>query len=280
MNEKYTGSALLQKTYTSDFLTKKQKKNHGEIPQYYVEDSHPAIIPQAIFDMVQRQLEVRHPGKNRQSCTSVFSGKIVCGDCGSYFGSKVWHSNDKYRRVIWQCNHKFNGVKCATPHLTDQHLQSLFVTAVNEILVEKEALAAAFEAIRDRVFSVDELNAEREGLLEEMGVVSELIQKAISRNARVAQDQEEYQRQYEKLAQRFESAKKRLAEVDALITEKTARRETNEMFFETLRRQEGFLTAFDERLWYSLVDHITVYSADDVRFTFKDRTEIPVGEKE
>ena len=166
MNEKYTGSALLQKNYTVDFLTKKQKKNNGEIQQFYVEDCHPAIIPPAVFDMVQRQLEVRHPGKDRQSCASVFSGKIVCGDCGSYFGSKVWHSNDKYRRVIWQCNHKFNGVKCATPHLTDQQLQSLFVTAANKILVEKDTLAAAFEAIRDRVFCVDELIAEREGLLE------------------------------------------------------------------------------------------------------------------
>ena len=127
---------------------------------------------------------------------------------------------------------------------------------------------------------MDELTAEREGLLEEMSVASELIQKAISQNARVAQNQEEYQRQYEKLARRFESAKERLAEVDALITEKTARRETNEMFFETLRQQEDFLAAFDERLWFSLVDHVTVYSAEDVRFTFKDGTEIQVGDKE
>ena len=106
------------------------------------------------------------------------------------------------------------------------------------------------------------------------------IQKAISQNARIAQDQEEYQRQYEKLALRFESAKDRLAEVDALITERTARRETSKMFFETLRRQEGFLTAFDERLWYSLVDHVTVYAAEDVQFTFNDGTEIQVGDKE
>lgn len=279
-NEKYKGSALLQKNYTVDFLTKKQKKNKGEIQQYYVEDSHPAIIPPAIFDMVQRQLEVRHTGKDRKSCASVFSGKIVCGDCGSYFGSKVWHSNDKYRRVIWQCNHKFNGVKCGTPHLTDQQLQNMFVTAANKILVEKDALAAAFETVRDRIFCVDELAAEREGLLEEMSVASELIQKAISQNARVAQNQEKYQQRYEKLVQRFESAKERLTVVDARITEKNARRETTEMFLETLRRQEGFLTAFDERLWYSLVDHITVYSAENVRFTFKDGTEIQVGEKE
>ena len=279
-NEKYKGSALLQKNYTVDFLTKKQKKNNGEVQQYYVEDSHPAIITPAIFDMVQRQMAVRHTGKDRQSCTSVFSGKIVCGDCGSYFGSKVWHSNDKYRRVIWQCNHKYNGVKCGTPHLTDQQLQHLFVMAANEILVEKDALGAAFEVIRDRMFSVAELTTERESLLEEMSVASELIQKAISQNARVAQDQEEYQQHYEKLVQRFDNAKERLAKVDELITEKNARREMTEMFLETLQRQEEFLTEFDEKLWYSLVDHVTVYSISDVRFTFKDGTEIQVGEKE
>ncbi|MHB8077469.1 recombinase family protein [Desulfosporosinus fructosivorans] len=51
-NEKYKGDAMLQKTFTVDFLTKKKKVNEGEIPQYYVENSHPAVIKPDIFDMV------------------------------------------------------------------------------------------------------------------------------------------------------------------------------------------------------------------------------------
>ena len=63
VNEKYKGDALLQKSYTVDFLTKKTKINEGEVPQYYVENSHEAIISPAVFDEVQHQMAVRHPGR-------------------------------------------------------------------------------------------------------------------------------------------------------------------------------------------------------------------------
>jgi len=78
-NEKYKGDALLQKSYTVDFLTKKKKVNEGEIPQYYVENNHEAIIEPAVFEMVQRELERRQPGHNRHSGVHIFSGKIKCG---------------------------------------------------------------------------------------------------------------------------------------------------------------------------------------------------------
>ena len=55
-NEKYKGDALLQKSFVVDFLTKKQKVNEGEIPQYYVEGDHEAIIEPEVFDLVQRDL--------------------------------------------------------------------------------------------------------------------------------------------------------------------------------------------------------------------------------
>ena len=104
-NEKYKGDALLQKSYTVDFLTKKKKKNEGEVPQYYVENSHEAIISPEVFDLVQYEFEKR---KGRvQSSANCFSSKIVCGDCGSFYGSKIWHSNDKYRKKIWICNGKY-----------------------------------------------------------------------------------------------------------------------------------------------------------------------------
>jgi len=126
-NEKYKGDALLQKVYTTDFLSKKKKKNEGEVPQYYVEGNHEAIIPPAVFDNVQVLMQSRGKDSSRNSCVSIFSGKIRCGDCGSWYGSKVWHSNDKYRRVIWQCNHKFDsGEKCTTPHLDEETIKQLF----------------------------------------------------------------------------------------------------------------------------------------------------------
>ena len=88
-----------------DFLTKKKKANDGEIPQYYVKGNHEAIIEPDVFDMVQREMQRRKPGRNRHSGVRVFSGKIHCRECGGLYGSKVWHSNDPYRRVIWQCKY-------------------------------------------------------------------------------------------------------------------------------------------------------------------------------
>ena len=97
-NEKYKGDALLQKEFTVDFLQKKTKKNEGEVPQYYVEGNHEAIIDPATFDYVQAEMARRMKDKHRYSGVSMFSSKIKCGECGCWYGSKVWHSTDKYRR--------------------------------------------------------------------------------------------------------------------------------------------------------------------------------------
>ena len=70
---------------------------------------------------------------------SPFSSKIVCGECGGFYGSKVWHSNGKYRKVIWQCNNKFkNKEKCKTPHLTEEQIKEEFVKAFNNLVSNKE----------------------------------------------------------------------------------------------------------------------------------------------
>ena len=99
-NEKYKGDALLQKTFCEDFLTKKMKTNQGEVPQYYVENNHEAIIDPETFEMVQRELARRTKGKNRHSGVHLLSGRIKCGDCGGWYGSKVWHSPEKCKRTI------------------------------------------------------------------------------------------------------------------------------------------------------------------------------------
>ena len=68
-------------------------------------------------------------------CMSCFSSKIVCGDCGSFFGAKVWHSTSKYRRTIWQCNNKFkNQDHCSTSHITEDEIKERFISALNSLL--------------------------------------------------------------------------------------------------------------------------------------------------
>ena len=126
-NEKYKGDARLQKCYTVDFLSKKRKANEGEVPQYYVEGSHDAIIEPAEWQLVQTEMQRRKNAGRSHNCCSPFSAKLKCGDCGEYFGSKVWHSNSKYKRTVWQCNAKFKGEsKCAMSHLYEQRIRELF----------------------------------------------------------------------------------------------------------------------------------------------------------
>ena len=273
-NEKYKGDALLQKSYTVDFLTKKKKVNEGEIPQYYVEGNHEAIISPDVFEQVQRELERRKQGKGRHSGVHLFSGKIKCGQCGEWYGSKVWHSNSKYRRVIWQCNHKFDGdEKCATPHLTEEDIKMMFVSAVNQLITQKDAIIAVLTASLDTAFDLTALKAEQAELESEMTVVSDLIQKCIYENAHVALDQVEYQKRYDGLTARFDAAKARYESLDETIRSKQSRRATIEDFLATLK-DANLVDTFDTALWCGLVDFVTVHSKDDVRFTFKNGQEI------
>ena len=275
-NEKYKGDALLQKSYTVDFLTKKKKVNEGEIPQYYVEGNHEAIISPDVYEQVQREMERRKADGGRHSSVHLFSGKIRCGQCGEWYGSKTWHSTSKYRRVIWQCNHKFDGdEKCTTPHLTDDDIKRLFVSAVNQLIGQKDTILTTLTASLDTAFDLTDLKAEQSELESEMTVVSDLMQKCIYENAHVALDQAEYQKRYDGLTARFDTAKARLDAVENTIHSKRSRRAAIEAFLATLK-EANLVDTFDTALWCGLVDFVTVHGKDDVRFTFKNGQEIRV----
>jgi DNA invertase Pin-like site-specific DNA recombinase len=273
-NEKYKGDALLQKTYTVDFLTKETKTNEGEVPQYYVKSNHEAIIAPEVFDLVQKQMALRVAGKNRLSSVSIFSSKIKCGDCGGWYGSKVWHSTDQYRKTIWQCNHKFTGdKKCQTPHLMEEEIKVLFIKAANQLVDHKVEILSNFKAIKVTLFSTEQLEREQLELEQEVNVVAGLMQDCINENARVALDQAEYEKRYNGLVERFDKAKARYDKASRLIVEKQARRGEIEIFLAELEKLD-LMTAFDEDVWMSLVDFLTVQSKDELIFTFKDGTEI------
>lgn len=274
-NEKYKGDALLQKSYTVDFLTKKKKVNEGEIPQYYVENNHEAIIDPAVFDMVQRELESRQAGKNRHSGTHIFAGKIKCGECGSWYGSKVWHSNSKYRRTVWQCNHKFkNDEKCKTPHLNEDIIKEIFIKAANKLLEDKDEIISNFEILKTTAFNTKDLESKKNELQSELEIVANLIQDVINENAHTALDQDEYQRRYNGLVERFDTTKSDLEATTGQIKDKITRHKNLELFLQELKNQEGLLIEFDPLLWNSLVDYLTVFEEDNIQVTFKNGIKI------
>lgn len=275
-NEKYKGDALLQKEFTVDFLQKKMKKNEGEVPQYYVEGNHEAIISPAVFDMVQAELARRKHGGSRYSGVSIFSNKIKCGDCGSFYGSKVWHSTDQYRKVIYRCNRKYNGGNCNTPHITEDEVKAAFVSAYNQLVSEKADIIANVEIIRRTLCVTDELQEEKSKLEEEMAVLVEMTQNIMAENARVAQDQDEYQKRYDGLVNRYDTAKARYDEVVADISEKEAQGERLANFIRVLKKQDGVIREFDSSLWGCMVEYVIVDRDKTIVVIFKDGTKIKV----
>lgn len=127
-NEKYKGDALLQKTYTVDYLTKEKRKNEGEKRQYLVEQSHAPIIEPEVFDRVQQELKKRSPHRQKLRCNSPFCNKIICADCGSFYGHKVWHDRANTKRYdVWYCNERYKGeIKCQTPVLRQSEIEDAF----------------------------------------------------------------------------------------------------------------------------------------------------------
>ena len=196
-NEKYKGSALLQKRFTVDFLTKKSKVNEGEVPQYYIEESHPAIIVPEEFELVQAELLRRQNLRRQYNGKSVFAARLVCGDCGNFFGAKVWHSNSKYRQVIWQCNHKFQGVcKCQTPHLQESVIQQRFQAAVQELLQKRKAVLENCQVMLELLTDCTDLERQLQELETQKMRISEQVQGYVRENSEIVQDQEKYEQRY------------------------------------------------------------------------------------
>ena len=159
---------------------------------------------------------------HRYSGGNIFASRIVCGDCGAFFGPKVWHSNSKYRRIIWQCNEKFNGEKkCATPHLREEDIKARFLAAFNKLLGSKDALLEDCRLMQTALTDCSAIDAELDGLLREIEVVTELTQRCIQENAQSAQSQEEYTERYNAYVARYEKAK---ARADALQEQKNSGR--------------------------------------------------------
>ena len=271
-NEKYTGCARIQKTFTPDFLTKKAVKNCGQVPSYFVEQSHPAIIDTAVFEMVQREMERRTREGGRYSGVSIFSGKIRCGECGGYFGAKVWHSTDKYRRTVYRCNNKYDGHKCQTRHVTEDEIKEAFVTAFNRLVMERDEIIANARLVRQTLCDTTALAEEKAKLQQELAVLVEMMEKCVSENARIAQNQEEYQKHYEGLVVRYDAAKERFDEVTEAISAKEVQSERLAVFIKQLKTQTEPVAEFDNQLWTSMVKYVTV--GKDMTVVFWDETGI------
>ena len=270
-NEKYKGDALLQKCYTIDFLTKKRKKNEGEVPQYYVKNSHEAIISPEVYDLVQEELKKRAKGLFNHSCVSPFSSKIVCGECGGFYGSKVWHSNDKYRKVIWQCNNKFkNKNKCKTPHLTEEQIKEEFVKAFNNLISNKDEVIKDCENTVLSLVNTEDIDGKISKLQEESEIIVELMKSLIYENSRKVMNQDGYNKKYDSYTEKYEKIKSELSKLEDKKQDLKVRPNRIKIFIENLKSNDKLINEFDERLWYALIQKVVVNTNKEIEVKFKN----------
>ena len=152
-NEKYCGDVLLQKTFTSDCISRKVIKNTGQLPMYLIQDHHEGIVDRSTFQAAQTELarrtSVRSPskknaptGKSSYASKYALSERLVCGECGTLYRRCTWARNGK-KRVVWRCVSRLDyGTKYChnSPTLDEKPLQKAILTALNSAMSNKPAL--------------------------------------------------------------------------------------------------------------------------------------------
>lgn len=158
-NERYCGDMLLQKTYVENCITKKVKKNRGEMPKYLITDNHPAIIERSVFKAVQMETARRNSKRKSADCTITEQGKhsgkyaltdiLVCGECGSPYRRITWKKRNGEKRKVWRCLSRIeHGTRYCkqSPAIEEDVLHNTICHALNRAIGEQEEIMQLFTA--------------------------------------------------------------------------------------------------------------------------------------
>lgn len=276
-NEKYTGDALLQKSYTIDFLNKKRVRNDGYVPKYYVENSHEGIITKEDFAAVQAEIARRNSlrgysktGKSEYSSKYPFSGKLYCSNCGAKFNRQIWGTG-KYKKGVWICaNHRMNGEEaCPQKALIERKLEQAFVRAINQVIGGKDAF---MERLFDNIYeSLDAVEHEftQEQIDERLTELQQEIMSLVRLNAKTGLDTRAYDNEYSQLTaeiERFRGLRQRLLDEDA---QKVIRIQRIDELRQFIQEQATPLLRFDGDLFRRLIEKVSVKSLVEATFVFK-----------
>ena len=151
--------------------------------------------------MVQAEMARRKELGKRYHSGSIFTAKIVCGECGGFYGPKVWHSNSRYRRVIWRCNKKYtNDCYCKTPHIDEDTIKQGFLKAYNQLLTDKGSVLSLCEMLLRAFSDCSDLDTKMSVLDDEEKQITKNIREMVVINSRTVQKQPEYTLEYQSLS--------------------------------------------------------------------------------
>ena len=280
-NEKYKGDALLQKTYITDPISKRVKKNNGELPMYYVENSHPAIIERRIFDRVQEEI-ARRAGKKKVKQTGTktelgrYSGKyaltelLYCGECGTPYRRCTW-SRDGKKKIVWRCVSRLDYGKkyCKnSPSVEESRLHNAIAAAITKKANSEEinisGIMVHIESFGSR--------CDTDGIIQRQRRIAE-IEKVIDDLARLNSDEAqsgELDYKFRELYAELYSVKDELEEMQsgASAIDGDMLNEMREM----VTGLKNHPVEYDDKVVRQLIDCIKVMSADTIKICFKDGT--------
>lgn len=254
-NEKYIGDALLQKTYTTDFLSKTRVKNNGIVPQYYVEGNHEAIIPKDIFLRVQDELVRRRVvktsanGKKRSySCNHCVAQIVICGDCGEMFRRIHWN-NRGCKSVVWRCISRLEstGLECHARTVNETVLENMVVQTINTLLGDKSTFQAQLQQNIAKVIR-DAGKTTADGIDEQlMELQKELLKKANNKEA------------YDEIADQIFKLREHREKCTVDTAARDAQIERINDLQDYIKKQRTDLESFDETLVKRWLGQITVW---------------------
>ncbi|MGB4537415.1 MAG: zinc ribbon domain-containing protein, partial [Bacilli bacterium] len=234
------------------------------------ENSHPAIIERDMWELVQVEMERRDNLGAKYSATDIFSSKLVCSDCGGFYGKKKWHSNTAYERFVYQCNSKFQKGKCRcqTPHLTEAEIKEKFIEAYNLTMEDKERITNDLKEVINLLTDTTELEKGIELINAELSVVVELAAKTIKENSKSNEDSIDYENKYQSLVERHEALTTDLNKLLKEKTDKENKATRMKSFLSVLNKSEDMLNSWNERIWMLMVEKAIVQRDKNIKFIF------------
>ena len=282
-NEKYMGDALLQKTYITDCITKKVKKNMGERPMYYVENNLPAIIQRETFDQVQKEMTRRSSKrkvlqKSGKTELGKYSGKyaltelLVCGECGSPYKRVTWARNGK-KRIVWRCVSRLEfGTKYChnSPTLDESRLHNAILAAMNEYAaIRQEVCPDVLAMVEEAKRAMSQAGAMLLELKKRMDAVSQEQSDVLDRLLANMADAELNARM-KALTDEKEALKVQILKVqqkEVSMAEQAAKRQ---QMWDSLKECSAGYTEFDDEFVRQIIRKITVEDAETIHVHFRD----------
>ena len=278
-NEKYAGDVLLQKTYTSDFLEGKVKKNNGELPQYYIQNNHPAILPREVFLEIQEELARRRskkPASAKKSKTNhgrftskyALSERLVCGNCGSYYRRVTWSIHGR-KQIVWRCLSRleFGPKACgASPTLEEGALHAAILAAIRSLVQGRQTEMTA--TLHDTLSGCATGGEEDTSPMLMENKLKALEQEFDQLLILAADGDELMERRLQKVSESILKLKQQKKQMEQMAEHSKVKEHRTKEIMELISDEDLDLTEYSDTLVYRIVEKVTVLSKEEIRIRF------------